>query len=61
MLGLILGPMAFILGLVAWRQVQNDGGAKRSSARAAVFLGGLVLFTNWVGFALILLSCGADH
>ena len=48
--GLLLGPVAFILGLVALRRKRADGPAH---ALAAVLLGALVSLTNWIGLYLI--------
>jgi hypothetical protein len=62
LLGLVLGPVALILGIVAWSRDRSAGGEKRvNPARAAIFLGALVLVTNWVGFSLILLGLGLDR
>ena len=53
---------ALILGIVAWSRDRSAGGEKRvNPARAAIFLGALVLVTNWVGFSLILLGLGLDR
>src|SRR5947209_14190573 len=62
LLGLVLGPVALVLGSIAWRRDQSLGGEKSvNPARAAIFLGVLVLVTNWVGFSFMLLGLGLDR
>ncbi len=55
--GLVLGPAALVLGLLAWRRVKaaNDP-ASAGPAGAAIVLGSLVMVTNWVGVALIVIG-----
>jgi hypothetical protein len=53
--GLILGPLAFLLGFVAWRNGQGDPLHKGiGPALAGMLLGGLITVTNWVGVALMI-------
>jgi hypothetical protein len=54
LLGLVLGPVAVVLGVIAWRKEQRDPtpwGFLR--AGAAIFLGGLIALTSWIGIALM--------
>jgi hypothetical protein len=54
LLGLILGPVAFVLGFAAWRQERRDPtpwGWLR--AGTAMFLGSIIAVTSWVGVALM--------
>lgn len=55
--GLLMGPAAVLLALLASRRGQaNPAGSFPIHVRAALILGSLVLFTNWVGLALMLLG-----
>ena len=55
--GLLMGPAAVFLALLASRRSRaNRPGNSPVHARAALILGSLVLFTNWLGLALILLG-----
>jgi hypothetical protein len=61
-LGLVLGPTALVLGIVAWRRGQPESGEKRTNvAKVAVFLSIVVLVTNWVGISLMFLALTADR
>jgi hypothetical protein len=51
-LGLLLGPLAIVLGCLAVRRVGDDVSA-RNRAKAAVLFGVLVTLTQWLGAALI--------
>ena len=55
--GLVLGPAALVLGVVAGMRGRGDAEFTfRAPARAAVVLGGLVALTNWLGAVLIVLG-----
>jgi hypothetical protein len=55
LVGLVLGPLAFVLGFVAWYRGQGDPLQKGlGPALAAMLLGGLVAVTNWLGVALMI-------
>jgi hypothetical protein len=55
LVGLVLGPVAFLLGFVAWRRGQGDPLQKGiGPALAGMLLGGSVAVTNWLGVALII-------
>jgi hypothetical protein len=55
--GLALGPLAVVLGAVAWRRVQSDPDRKGvGPAATAMVLGALVMVTNWVGLALMVVG-----
>ena len=55
--GLVLGPIAIILGLVAGYRGRSDPEYTfQAPARAALVLGGLVAVTNWIGLVLIVLG-----
>ncbi len=50
--GLLLGPLAIVLG---WRAVRGSGDASsRNRAKAAVLLGVLITLTQWLGVALMI-------
>ena len=55
--GLVMGPIALVLGFVAWKQgyVVNKGRGI-GPARAGMLLGGLIALTHWLGLALMLYS-----
>jgi hypothetical protein len=56
-LGLLLGPLAVVLGVVAERRGKADPTfAAQAHARAAVLLGLALTLTNWVGLALMVAS-----
>jgi hypothetical protein len=56
-LGLVLGPVAALLGLVAGYRARSDPDfTGRPFARAAVVLGLLTGVTNWVGLALMVVG-----
>jgi hypothetical protein len=52
-LGLVLGPVALVLGLLAWHQDRANPDAIRGPAIAAIILGFLALLTNWTGIVLM--------
>jgi hypothetical protein len=55
--GLVLGPVAIVLGLVAGHRGRNDPEYTfQAPTRAALVLGGLVSVTNWLGLVLIVLG-----
>lgn len=59
-LGLILGPIALILGAVArWRGRSNPEFTAAWPAWASIVLGGILTVTNWVG--LVLMIVGLRH
>jgi hypothetical protein len=56
-LGLLLGPVAAVLGAVAyWRGRSNPDFTARGPAVAAVAFGALTAVTNWAGLALMALG-----
>jgi hypothetical protein len=55
-LGLILGPLALVLGILAWRRAKADPALQSGVALAAVVLGALILVTNWVGLVLMIIG-----
>jgi hypothetical protein len=53
-LGLLLGPLAVVLGTAARRRGRSDPDfTARSHAAASVVLGALTAATNWLGIALM--------
>jgi hypothetical protein len=53
-LGLLLGPLAVVLGVLAHRHgMKEPGFTADAPARAAYLLGGLIALTNWIGLALM--------
>ncbi len=55
--GLVMGPIAFVLGFVAWQRGHVvDKGRGIGPARAGMLLGGLIALTHWLGLALMLYS-----
>ncbi len=55
--GLLLGPLA--LGMALWyryRERHNPNPSGRNLTNGAIFLGSLLLVTNWLGLALILVG-----
>lgn len=53
-LGLVLGPAAVALGVLARRRGLNEPGfSADTQARAAYLLGGAIAVTNWVGLMLM--------
>jgi hypothetical protein len=53
--GLVLGPIAVVLALFGYRQDRSTAGKGRV-ALAVLTIGALVLLTNWVGVALMILG-----
>jgi hypothetical protein len=52
--GLLLGPVALILGVIAWRQTRKNPWKKGlGPVGAALLLGLLITVTMWSGLALI--------
>lgn len=53
--GLLLGPVAMVLGLVARRRgLKEPGFTAAGPARAAVLLGGVITLTNWIGLVMMI-------
>ena len=50
--GLLLGPLAVVLGCMAVRSVGDDASA-RNRAKAAILFGACVAGTQWLGLALM--------
>jgi len=58
-MGLVAGPIACVLGLVAWLRGRHDPHfTAQGPATAAVLLGAASGITNWVGFALMFRGLG---
>jgi hypothetical protein len=56
-LGLVLGPVALVLGCVArWRARSNPEFTAAWPAWASILLGGILTVTNWVGLALMIVG-----
>jgi hypothetical protein len=55
LVGLVLGPAAVVLALFGYRQDRTTAGKGRV-ALAVMAIGALVLLTNWVGVALMVLG-----
>jgi hypothetical protein len=56
-LGLILGPVAIILAILARRRGRgNPEFTAHTPARAAIVLGTLITLTNWIGVLLMVLG-----
>jgi hypothetical protein len=56
-LGLLLGPIAVLLGIRAWARGRSDPAfTLQAAARAAIVLGLLLSLTNWVGLTLMILG-----
>jgi len=56
-LGLVLGPVAFVLGSLARRRSLRDPHfSARGPVLAAIIFGAVVTFANWVGFTLMYLG-----
>jgi hypothetical protein len=52
--GLVAGPVGFVLGLIARRRGRRDPHfTARGPALAAIILGTLTTVTNWAGFVLM--------
>jgi hypothetical protein len=59
--GLLLGPIAFLLGVWAWLRNRNDPQRKGiPMARAAMLLGSLSGLTQWGGLALMILGLQSE-
>ena len=55
--GLVLGPVAVVLGFIGWRHVKAEPACTVSGqATAAVVFGTLETLTNWVGLWLMVLG-----
>jgi hypothetical protein len=55
--GLLLGPVALVLGGLAWYRGKGDPGFTAiNSARACVWLGLAIGLTNWIGLILMILG-----
>jgi hypothetical protein len=55
--GLVLGPLAVVLGALAgWRGKSDPAFSAPIPARAAVVLGALVTLTNWAGLLLMIVG-----
>jgi hypothetical protein len=60
--GLLLGPLALLLGVVARRRGKRDPAFTANHlAAAAIILGGLLTITTWLGLALMLLGLRPPH
>jgi hypothetical protein len=60
--GLVLGPAAFLLGLLSYRRGETDLAASGNGhALAAMVIGGLAGLTNWVGVALMVFGLTTAH
>jgi hypothetical protein len=54
-LGLVLGPLAVVLGVLGRRREQREPSERGAGqAMAAIVLGALTLITNWAGLFFIL-------
>lgn len=54
LVGAIMGPIAVLIGLLAYRPgLSDEGTTGNGQALAAIIMGGLVMVTNWVGVALM--------
>ncbi len=51
--GLLLGPIAVVLGCLAVRTVGDDASA-RHRAKASILFGACVAVTQWLGLALMI-------
>jgi hypothetical protein len=55
--GLVLGPVAIVLAVLAWRQARRDPAVKSGSyAVVALLLGTATLIANGVGLALMVMG-----
>ncbi len=54
-LGLILGPIAVILGCLAVRRAVRDA-ASRNRAKVAILFGVLITLSQWIGMVLMIRS-----
>jgi hypothetical protein len=54
-LGLLLGPLAVVLGYMAVRSAGEDAPA-RNRAKASILFGVLITLTQWLGITLIIHS-----
>jgi hypothetical protein len=55
--GLLLGPAAVVLGVIAWRRERLRPEARGAAPpSAAIVLGLLVLVTNWAGLAFLVIG-----
>jgi hypothetical protein len=61
-LGLVLGPVAVVLSLLAYRKEKAGPPRKgKSPALGVLTLGAAVLVTNWVGILLMIYGLTAAH
>jgi hypothetical protein len=61
-LGLLLGPLAVVLGWRAGRRGRGDPAfTAQSPVIAAVALGGLLTLTNWLGLVLMVAGWTSAH
>ncbi len=59
--GLLLGPLALVMGLLAWLRGRRDPAFKgKSLCKAAVLLGSLLTVTQWAGLALMISGLRGD-
>jgi len=57
--GLVLGPVALVLGMLGRRRAKADPDTKGiGPATAAIVLGTLITLTNWLGLVCILVGSG---
>jgi hypothetical protein len=55
--GLVLGPVAIVLALLAWRQARGDPSITRSGhVQVALLLGTVTLLANGIGLALMVIG-----
>ena len=54
--GLLVGPLAFVLGLSARRSLRDPQFTATGPLFASVILSGLTALSNWVGFVLMYLG-----
>jgi hypothetical protein len=55
--GLVMGPVALVLGFIAWQRGHVvDKGRGIGPTWASMLLGGFVTLTQWLGLALMLYS-----
>jgi hypothetical protein len=58
--GLVLGPAAFVLGLLSYRRGEPElASSGNGHALAAMLIGGLAGLTNWIGLVLMIVGLKA--
>jgi len=59
LVGLVMGPVALLLGFLAYRRGQEDVVTSGNAhAIAGMVFGGVIALTNWVGVLLMLYGLG---